>query len=1660
MAYGLKYYALSVDRNDLHWELDIYQEGYVGSGVTELRGASPAFSLIYEGENDDLFSKQILPSRLEARLIVQDNTFLLEVEGMISASETEWRFDLNLVIGVNKYLKWRGNLLPDAYERQRTCYPFEVVLVATDGLSRLQDVAFEDELSSSPQYVGRDTQLAILVKCINKLGHELDFVTTDEWFETTMSITANDDPLGQADIDQVIYWDAKNNAAWSCYDVLTDILRRKSLQLVQSIGSWFITQLPEAANADLVERRYDETGAAVTQLTVDRSLDVDNVTKFIEAGSIETAEKPVLNAGISYDHGILQNYLSNGDFERWNGPVTDPLVWTVVDKGSGAWQRSADHYSGNYSFQISSDVDGPPYNPSTALDPGDVSRIEQMTFAPVLVAPDIESRLQLNFAHKYTLLGGADLLCQKDGYFALVCGDYAIQIKPDYSGFEWVANSGNPTWCHYSPSEFWWGTVATVPIDTPPTQDKITAYFTTLIERVPLGHLRTVDSFFIDAVELVPFSNNEAQIPTTLRTVATLNSPVSTFAYDLGVVHHGDGPVYESDARMTIHSGGDDTVLWTRRNVSSSDDLPLSSLQTSLIASAQHNSCRILSGNIIAQLYATTVLVVDGVRYAFRGGTIIIDDAECEGVWQEIKDDGVDSIIDDFWQQESGGGGGTGGGGTGGGGGVGGSILDRFSSEAVTIIAAVNKFHSNSWDGVLDGTGHISTPGTIGWIVAGGDDFEFIKGPDDYIRGTGSTLEIALTSELPIRRAAGADALSIINPTASTALIQQSSPWLQLTCHAWDTTTSGGMDTEVPWRIRNEAYASPGHGGGVLVFKVESQYIRRPFAIDEQGRMLLAYGSGPFSDQDTGPYYGFNGEDFGQWPVILAANIGGLNKVVVGWPENAITTDLYVTGKTYHYDAPIPHTNDLTSLGTTSNQWSDLFLASGGVINFANGNAAITHSTGLLTFSTPIAGTSATFTKTTKQMRLAYDGTNFIDTAVSATGGWVVKYKDGERLLTVSNNNVVANAFVGYQAGNLTASGGGNFGGGSGALGSLTSGTYNLGFGHQALTYLTDGGSNTGVGIYTLLNNVHGSNNVGLGREAGANCTTDAGVFIGYRAGYFETGAGKLFIDNAARASEADGRAKAMIYGVFSSAIATQTLQFNAKVKITNDIHIDGLTISNPAVATSGQQQHSPWLLLECNAWETIGGVSQTIPWRIRNEGYASPGSAGGCLVFKVQAQYIRRPIAIDENGRMILGYGQGPKTFDGETIYGFAGEDFGAGGGAGTGNWPIILAADIAGLNRVVVGWPTESIVSDLYVTGKVAVSLLNGETLATSCTLSSGTGVPGAAEPNGSLYMRRDGAAGTSLYIRTSGAWVGIGGASISSLNGLTGATQTFTNDTNITIVSGGTAHVITWSGTLAAARVGNLPASKITSGTFADSFLDTISTAGKVSGGAITSGTIGGSTIFNSSGAITTTGVLTVTGASYVRSVIVKNPTASTAGSQVQHSPYIELICQSWDTSNARNDEVPWRLLNEAYPSPGHGGGCLVFYTSSQYNRRPWAIDENGRGILGTGVGPYTINGETIYGFHGEDFGSYGNWPLILEGSIAGLNKVVVGSPPNNVTSDLYVTGVIYTMTSGARGTAHQVVGAQQAAIANATDAASVIARLNDLLGACRTHGLIAT
>jgi hypothetical protein len=83
---------------------------------------------------------------------------------------------------------------------------------------------------------------------------------------------------------------------------------------------------------------------------------------------------------------------------------------------------------------------------------------------------------------------------------------------------------------------------------------------------------------------------------------------------------------------------------------------------------------------------------------------------------------------------------------------------------------------------------------------------------------------------------------------------------------------------------------------------------------------------------------------------IMADNATGVIKLAAG--GNAETARLTTA-------ALSPSVNDGIALGTTSLKWSDLHLASGAVLNFNNGNYTATHSSGILTFSGIVAGTTS-----------------------------------------------------------------------------------------------------------------------------------------------------------------------------------------------------------------------------------------------------------------------------------------------------------------------------------------------------------------------------------------------------------------------------------------------------------------------------------------------------------------------------------------------------------------------------------------------------------------------------------------------------------------------------------------------------------------------------
>jgi hypothetical protein len=119
-----------------------------------------------------------------------------------------------------------------------------------------------------------------------------------------------------------------------------------------------------------------------------------------------------------------------------------------------------------------------------------------------------------------------------------------------------------------------------------------------------------------------------------------------------------------------------------------------------------------------------------------------------------------------------------------------------------------------------------------------------------------------------------------------------------------------------------------------------------------------------------------------------------------------------------------PATNNTQALGTTALQWADLFLASGGVINFDNGDVTITEGTNTLAFAGASSGYSydaALLPSTNDAAALGVSGTAWADLFL-ASGG-VINFNAGNYTLTHSAGVLTANGALSIGTGNALTAG-------------------------------------------------------------------------------------------------------------------------------------------------------------------------------------------------------------------------------------------------------------------------------------------------------------------------------------------------------------------------------------------------------------------------------------------------------------------------------------------------------------------------------------------------------------------------------------------------------------------------------------------------------------
>lgn len=291
--------------------LDVLQEEYAGSVIDVIGAGAPVFtSMEQSGDN-----KYAVMKGTEIDFQVYSETdfqFLNDIKG---AKERE--FQVRLYEGST--LVHAGYVIPQIYTEPYTVTPYASTIRAV-ALGALQGIPYKD---GNNFYEGRETQLTVLLRCLNKLDFGFDLWDSINTVEDSMIGTA---PLEEIEVDQdsYIFTDRGRKKALSCYDVVERILSPYVVNLVQDDGAWKIIPIDERGGSRTV-RRYDSSGSLQETFAHDPQ-DSDYIWLRQDQGW--QAQAAIEELETVYDHGLIPNLVGNFDFNDG---------FESIDKGGGTF---------------------------------------------------------------------------------------------------------------------------------------------------------------------------------------------------------------------------------------------------------------------------------------------------------------------------------------------------------------------------------------------------------------------------------------------------------------------------------------------------------------------------------------------------------------------------------------------------------------------------------------------------------------------------------------------------------------------------------------------------------------------------------------------------------------------------------------------------------------------------------------------------------------------------------------------------------------------------------------------------------------------------------------------------------------------------------------------------------------------------------------------------------------------------------------------------------------------------------------------------------------------------------------------------------------------------------------------------------------------------
>ena len=314
MAFVEKYKITFMDVEEREWEISFKEDGW-GGGSTDLTPGGNPFTLIY---NQTEKYQPIIGSSVDIQIVY---------ESTVDALYTENSQEIQISVTIDAADHWEGFLLPGQYTRRFNQPKHYVVLTATDGLGELKDIKFWDD-DDDPVYY-QQTEMEVIANILQKTGLQFTIFDLINIYEDGYSSATSDSPLVQTYFYPEMYWDEVTGDSQSCYDVLSDILKKYGASIKQYGNDWFMVRPNSFVRDSIVYRAFTYQGVYSSDNTVLSYLSIGSNLKYMHADGELTKLAGYGSCEISVTDQQRTSVIKNGSFDSFTfDGGDDPFYWS------------------------------------------------------------------------------------------------------------------------------------------------------------------------------------------------------------------------------------------------------------------------------------------------------------------------------------------------------------------------------------------------------------------------------------------------------------------------------------------------------------------------------------------------------------------------------------------------------------------------------------------------------------------------------------------------------------------------------------------------------------------------------------------------------------------------------------------------------------------------------------------------------------------------------------------------------------------------------------------------------------------------------------------------------------------------------------------------------------------------------------------------------------------------------------------------------------------------------------------------------------------------------------------------------------------------------------------------------------------------------------